>query len=79
MQPDDDCSSERVFLLVGSTGVKVASAELGKVPKNKKLVSGRDAQVLMNLVDALEDHDDVQKVFYDFDLSDEALASLSRE
>ena len=56
--------------------IEVASSEHAKLPKNKKMVSGRDAEVLMNLVDALEEHDDVQKVFYDFDLSEEALASL---
>jgi YebC/PmpR family DNA-binding regulatory protein len=61
-----------------AAGIDVASAELAKLPKNKKLASGRDAEVLMNLVEALEDHDDVQKVFSDFELSDEALATLSR-
>ena len=70
---------DAVRAALAEAGVAVASAELGKVPKNKKVVSGRDAEVLMNLVDALEDHDDVQKVFYDFDVSEEALASLSRE
>jgi YebC/PmpR family DNA-binding regulatory protein len=56
--------------------IPVANAEFAKLPKTKKLVSGRDAEVLMKLVDDLEEHDDVQKVFYDFDLSEEALASL---
>jgi len=58
-------------------GIDVASAELAKLPKNKKLASGRDAEVLMNLVEALEDHDDVQKVYSDLEPSDEALANLS--
>lgn len=58
-------------------GIEVATAELAKLPKIKKVVSGRDAEVLMNLVEALEDHDDVQKVFSDFELSEEALAGLS--
>src|SRR4029077_12511884 len=62
--------------LVGA-GIAVASAEVAKLPKTKKLVSGRDAEVLVNLVEALEDHDDVQKVFADFELSDEAIAKLS--
>jgi YebC/PmpR family DNA-binding regulatory protein len=62
--------------LVGA-GIAVASAELAKLPKTKKIVSGRDAEVLVNLVEALEDHDDVQKVFSDFELSDEAIAKLS--
>ncbi len=61
-----------------SAGIEVAAAELAKLPKNKKVVSGRDAEVLINLVEALEDHDDVQKVYSDFDLSDEAVASLEQ-
>jgi YebC/PmpR family DNA-binding regulatory protein len=58
--------------------IDVATAELAKLPKNKKVVGGRDAEVLINLVEALEDHDDVQKVWSDFELSEEALAGLSR-
>jgi YebC/PmpR family DNA-binding regulatory protein len=61
-----------------AAGIAVASAELAKLPKTKKLVSGRDAEVLINLVEALEDHDDVQKVFSDFELSDEEFAKLAR-
>jgi YebC/PmpR family DNA-binding regulatory protein len=58
-------------------GFDVTSASLAKVPKNKKVVSGRDAEVLVNLSEALDDHDDVQKVFSDFELSEEALAHLA--
>ncbi len=50
---------------------------IGYVPKTKKAVSGRDAEVALNLVDALDDHDDVQNVFADFDISDEELARIS--
>jgi YebC/PmpR family DNA-binding regulatory protein len=71
-----DLESVRSALVAAN--IEVATAELAKLPKNKKLVSGRDAEVLINLVEALEDHDDVQKVFADFELSEEALASLSR-
>jgi YebC/PmpR family DNA-binding regulatory protein len=69
-------SLDEVRAAIEAAKIPVASAEFAKLPKNKKVVSGRDAVVLMNLVDALEEHDDVQKVFYDFDLSEEALASL---
>jgi len=57
-------------------GIKVKSSSLGSVAKNKKPLSGRDAQVAMNLAEALDDHDDVQNVFSDFDVSDEELAAL---
>jgi len=60
-----------------AAGIPVVRAEFAKLPKNKKIVSGRDAEVLMNLTEALEDHDDVQKVYSEFELSDEAFAKLS--
>jgi transcriptional/translational regulatory protein YebC/TACO1 len=47
------------------------------LPKNKKPISGREAEVALNLVEALDDHDDVQNVYADFDISDEDLARLS--
>ena len=56
--------------------VEIASASLAKVPKTPKTVGGRDAEVGMNLVETLEDHDDVQKVYVDFEPSDEAMQNL---
>lgn len=56
--------------------IELSSAELAKVPKITKTVGGRDAEVGMNLVEALEDHDDVQKVYADFEPSDEAMQNL---
>jgi len=57
--------------------IAVQSASLGKVPKTVKIVSGNDADVLMGLLEALDDHDDVQKVYTDFELSEEDLARLA--
>ena len=54
----------------------MGSSMASKKPKNKKTLSGRDAQVAIQLADALDDHDDVQNVFADFELSDEELAAL---
>ena len=47
------------------------------MPKNKKSVVGRDAEVCLNLAEALDDHDDVQNVYADFDISDEELAAIA--
>jgi YebC/PmpR family DNA-binding regulatory protein len=57
-------------------GIKPKSSSLGSVPKVKKPLAGRDAQVAINLAEVLDDHDDVQNVFADFDVSDEELANL---
>jgi hypothetical protein len=47
------------------------------MPKTKKPVTGRDAEVLLNLAELLDDHDDVAHVYADFDVSDEELQRLS--
>ncbi len=57
-------------------GLKPKTSGLGFLPKAKKPLAGRDAQVALNLAEALDDHDDVQNVYADFDVSDEELASL---
>lgn len=59
-------------------GIRVDEGGLEQVAKTPKVVTGRNAEVLMNLVEALEDHDDVQNVYSDFELSDEALAQLEQ-
>ncbi len=56
-----------------------AKGGLAFFPKTKKQIAGRDAEVALNLVEALDDHDDVQTVYADFDISDEELAKLTKE
>jgi YebC/PmpR family DNA-binding regulatory protein len=55
----------------------IQSSKVAYIPKNKKPVTGRDAEVCLNLVDALDEHDDVANVYADFDISEEDLAKLS--
>jgi YebC/PmpR family DNA-binding regulatory protein len=57
--------------------ITTKSSSLAYLPKNKKVLSGREAEVAVNLSEALDDHDDVQKVYSDFELSEEALAALN--
>ena len=56
--------------------MQVLEAQIAQVAKTPKVVEGSDGEKLMALHEALEDHDDVQKVFADFELSDAALAAL---
>ena len=57
--------------------IATKASQLGFLPKNKKPVTGRDAEVCINLAEVLDDHDDVQNVYADFDVSDEELARIS--
>lgn len=45
--------------------IEVDHAEFRQVPKTPKSLNAHDGEVLMHLIEALEDHDDVQKVFTD--------------
>jgi YebC/PmpR family DNA-binding regulatory protein len=56
--------------------IKPKSSSMASVPKIKKPLTGRDAQLALHLAESLDDHDDVQNVYADFDISDEELANL---
>ena len=57
-------------------GKEPSSASLAFIPKQTKVVEGDEAQKCVGLFDALDDHDDCQSVFADFELSEAALAEL---
>jgi len=57
--------------------IAVKSSSIGLIPKNKKDMTGRDAEVCLNLAEALDDHDDVQNVYSDFDVSEEEMTRIS--
>jgi YebC/PmpR family DNA-binding regulatory protein len=50
-----------------------ATAEVAMVPQNKVHLAGRDAEVALKLLDALEDNDDVQNVYSNLDVDESAL------
>ncbi len=57
--------------------ITARSSNVGYVPKNKREVAGRDAELCINLAEALDDHDDSQNVFSDFDVSDEEMNRIA--
>jgi transcriptional/translational regulatory protein YebC/TACO1 len=68
---------ERVKRALEAAGIHPAHAELAKVPQNTVAVPEDEAAQVLRLIDALEDHDDVQKVFANFQIADEVLARLA--
>jgi YebC/PmpR family DNA-binding regulatory protein len=58
-------------------GIKYASAELTMIPKNTVALGESDARKTLRLLDALEDNDDVQEVYANFDVSDEVMEALA--
>ena len=56
-----------------NAGVEITSAELSMEPQSTVEVGKGDAPGLLRLMDALEDHDDVDSVHANFDVPEEAL------
>jgi YebC/PmpR family DNA-binding regulatory protein len=68
---------EAVKKALEENNILLESASLQMIPQNTVKVTGKDAENLMKLMDALEEHDDVQNVSSNFDIDDKELASLS--
>lgn len=56
---------------LAAKGIRAAEAELAMVPRNTVKVEGKDAEALLRLIEALEELDDVSKVFSNFDIDSE--------
>jgi len=63
---------------VKALGVEPASAEVAMVPQNYVKLTGKEAQQMLKLMEAVEDHDDVQHVWANFDIEEKEIeASLA--
>ena len=58
------------------SGVEMLSAELAMIPQNTIAVDAETGRKLLRLMDALDDNDDVQNVYANFDLPEELMAEL---
>jgi len=61
-----------------AAGLVLPYAEITMIPQTTVPLEGKDAQAMVRLMEALEDHDDVQHVWANFDISGEVLESLSQ-
>ena len=86
LQDDDDnwevLSTPDVFPAVHEAvkklGIEPASAQVSMIPQNYVKLEGKPAQQMIKLMDALDDHDDVQHVWSNFDISEKEIeASLA--
>ena len=73
----DPADFEEVKKAIEEAGVPYTFAENGMIPKNTVKLEGKKAQQMLNLMEALEDNDDVNKVYANFDISDEDMEALS--
>ena len=61
---------EAVHEAVKAAGVEPQAAEISMVPQNYIKLEGAEAKTMMKLYDALDDNDDVQKVYANFDIDE---------
>ncbi len=57
-------------------GIEVEEAELAMIPTSTMKVRGPEGERLLRLVSALQDQDDVQKIFFNFEVDEEAWEAL---
>jgi YebC/PmpR family DNA-binding regulatory protein len=68
----DPSAHQPVLDALAAAGIPVSESEAtALVPKNTVNLEGKDATAMMKLFDALDDHDDVQNVYGNFDISDD--------
>ena len=78
MQTDEDSYQiitaqedfDTVLDAVKAAGIEPIQSEISMIPQNYIKLEGKDATQMLKLFEALDDHDDVQKVFANFDIDD---------
>ncbi len=70
-------SHEAVLKALEKAGIAAESAEIAMVPKNTVKLEGKAAQAMLKLYDALEDHDDVQNVYGNYEVDEAEVEALA--
>ena len=65
----------RSLTAIKGAGIEPQVAEIEMVPQNYIRLEGGDARQMLKLMESLEDHDDVQKVSANFDISEADMAA----
>jgi YebC/PmpR family DNA-binding regulatory protein len=68
---------EKVKKAVEQNRIPMAVAEVTMVPQNYVRLQGRDAEQMLKLMEELEDHEDVQNVYANFDIPDEVIEKIA--
>jgi YebC/PmpR family DNA-binding regulatory protein len=74
----DPKNFEKVKNALDKNGIKYTLAEITMVPQNTIRIEGKEAEQTLRLVEMLEDSDDVQKVYANFDIPDDVLEKIGR-
>ena len=67
---------ENVKKALEDGGLPILVSEITMLPQNTIQLTGKDATTMLKLMDALEDNEDVQNVYSNFDISEEEMAAM---
>jgi transcriptional/translational regulatory protein YebC/TACO1 len=68
---------DKVLEALHKAGIETASAQIAMVPKNMIKLEGKNAQGMLRLAEALEEHEDVQNVYSNFDIDEREMEALA--
>lgn len=68
----------KVKTSIEESGISTAFAEVTMLPKNYATIDEKQAEQMIRLIEALEDHEDVQNVYTNFDVPEEVIAKVER-
>jgi YebC/PmpR family DNA-binding regulatory protein len=68
---------EKIKQAIQEKNIKCQDAEITMIPSSTIKLVGNDAKQLLSLIEALEEHDDVQQVYANFDIPDDILEQVS--
>ena len=67
-----------VLEAIQKAGIATESAQVAMIPKNLLKLEGKNASGMLRLSELLEEHDDVQNVYSNFDIDEKELEALSQ-
>jgi YebC/PmpR family DNA-binding regulatory protein len=70
-------SHVQVLEAIQKAGIATESADIAMVPKNLIKLEGKNASGMLRLTEALEEHDDVQNVYSNFDIDEKELEAMA--
>jgi transcriptional/translational regulatory protein YebC/TACO1 len=70
-------SHVQVLETIQKAGIPTEAADIAMVPKNLVKLEGKNASGMLRLTEALEEHDDVQNVYSNFDIDEKELEAMA--
>jgi transcriptional/translational regulatory protein YebC/TACO1 len=73
----DPAAHEQVLDAVHKAGLEIVEAQIAMVPKNLIKLEGKNAAGIIRLSEALEEQDDVQNVYSNYDIDEDEMEAMA--